>query len=44
MSCSGSKKEVIQMLNLAVEKNVKSYIEMLPSKATTYEPGVFANA
>lgn len=31
---SGSKEEVIRMLNLAVEKKVKSYIEILPSKAT----------
>jgi hypothetical protein len=31
---SGSKKEVIQMLDLAVEKKVKSYIEKLPSKVT----------
>lgn len=34
--CRGSKKEVIQMLNLAVEKNVKSYIELLPSKSSIY--------
>jgi hypothetical protein len=29
---SGSKKEALQMLDLAVKKGVKSYIEMLPSK------------